>query len=140
MLLPRFDAEVKQKLPTAKAKTEACRDKPSIDTTAFAQDGRQIVLASAGTARLWTIAGTAPAFGRELARMAHPGTVRALALDEQGKYLVTASTDYTARVWLLRPNDLVAEVCKRVTRNLTPPEWELFLRQEGWPKICSDLR
>lgn len=51
------------------------------------------MLASAGTARLWTIAGTAPAFGGELARMTPPSTVRALALDEQGKYLVTASTD-----------------------------------------------
>ena len=55
-----------------------------------------------------------------------------------GNYLVTAGIG-AVRVWLWRGEDLVGELCGRLTRNLTPEEWQGCLIDEPYRKICPDL-
>ena len=54
--------------------------------------------------------------------MAHGGWVNSASFSPDGQRVVTASQDKTARVWnafwpsLVRPEDLIAEVCERKLR------------------------
>jgi len=79
-----------------------------------------------GTARVWEAVS-----GREVARMTHASTVFAVAFSPDGRYVVSGSGDRTARVWWWRPDDLVAEACRRLPRNLTREEWRQYVGPEA---------
>jgi len=85
-------------------------------------------------ARVWVAAS-----GREVTRLAHGGTVWTVAFSPNGRYLATASADYTTRVWLWRPEDLIAVACTRLTRNLTLEEWRQYLGDEPYRKTCANV-
>jgi WD40 repeat protein len=84
------------------------------------------------TARVWEII-----TGREVSRLTHEGAVWAAAFSPHGRYLVTVSTDHTARVWLWLPEDLIAEACARLTRDLTLEEWRQYMGDEVYRKTRS---
>jgi len=42
-------------------------------------------------------------------------------------------------VWLWKTDDLQAETCKRLTRNLTEDEWRQYLGDEPYRKTCQNL-
>jgi hypothetical protein len=45
----------------------------------------------------------------------------------------------TARIWLWRYEDLIAEAQNRLTRNLTPDEWSQYIGDEPYRKTFPDL-
>ncbi len=55
-----------------------------------------------------------------------------------GRYLLTRSGNI-AEVWLLRPDDLIAAACTRLTWNLTTQEWTRFIGDEPYRKTCENL-
>jgi protein-disulfide isomerase len=100
----------------------------SVTAVAFSPDGKYVVSGSEdGTARVWEAQS-----GREVARMSHDDGVNAVAFSPDGKYVVSGSEDGTARVWLWRAEDLIAEACRRLPRNLTRAEWQ-------WQYIGPDV-
>jgi len=44
-----------------------------------------------------------------------------------------------ARVWLWRPEDLIAEACARLPRNLTREEWQQYIGDEPYRPTCPNL-
>ena len=107
----------------------------SVFAVAFSPDGRRVVSASKdGTARVWEAA-----TGQEVARMVHEEWVNAVAFSPDGRCVVSGSSDDTARVWSVRPEDLIAEACARLPRNLTLEEWEEYIGDEPYRKTCPNL-
>jgi WD40 repeat protein len=64
---------------------------------------------------------------------------RVVALDQESGYLVTISDRNTVRVWLLRPEDVIEEACRRLPRNLTADEWREYVKDDAYRKTCPKL-
>jgi len=66
----------------------------------------------------------------------HSNQVREVAFSPDGQYLLTASNDNTARLWLTDLNDTIRAVCALLTRDLTPTERTQFGISDQGP-TCS---
>jgi WD40 repeat protein len=70
----------------------------------------------------------------------HDGDVASAAFSPDGKYVVSASLDGTARVWVYQTDDLIADACSHLTRNLTHAEWEQYIGGAlPYQVVCSSL-
>jgi WD40 repeat protein len=105
-------------------------------SAAFSPDGKYVVSGSWDkTARVWETA-----TGKETARMTHDDIVFSVAFSPNGKYVVSGGWDKTARVWMYLPDDLIAEACSRVTRNLTRTEWKQYIGDAlSYQAVCPNL-
>jgi WD40 repeat protein len=101
---------------------------------AFSPDGRLLATACDDkTAGVWDISD-----GRRLIRLTHDDRVTSVAFSPDGRYLVTTSGD-RVRFWLWQPEDLIAYIKPKLTRNLTPKEWERYIGDEPYHKTFEDL-
>ena len=55
------------------------------------------------------------------------------------RYVALVCSDNTARVWLVWPDDLIAEAGRRVTRNLTRNEWRQYIGDVPYRKTFPNL-
>lgn len=76
--------------------------------------------------------------GREVARFSHgdTATIQNAGFSPDGSRVGTAGDDGTVRVWTWRADDLIADICSRVTRNLTEDEWRRFVGAEPYRSTC----
>lgn len=106
----------------------------TVNAIVFDADGQHVATASAdGSARVWDLA-----TGRESARINHENSVYDVAFSPDGRLLASASSGM-ARISLLRPEDLIAEACDRLTRNLTDDEWRQYLGDAPYRRSCPNL-
>ncbi|MGD1711830.1 WD40 repeat domain-containing protein, partial [Dapis sp. BLCC M172] len=109
----------------------------TVRSVAFSQNGRTIATGSAdNTARLWDTN-----TGQQVATLNHQGEVRAVAFSQNGNIIATASNDKTARIHWVRPQDLIAEACRRLGRNLTAEEWRQYMNSnfDKYERTCNEL-
>ncbi|MGI5292854.1 eIF2A-related protein [Nonomuraea polychroma] len=117
--------------------TEAYRlvtDSELVAVTFDAQGARLAAGAVDGTARVWGLRTL-----EETHRLYHAGTVYAVAFDPGGVRLATGSGDRGVRVWDLRMETLIEQARARLTRNLTPQEWERYMPGMPYQKFRDDL-
>jgi len=63
----------------------------------------------------------------------HTAEVRNVALSPDGKYILTASHDGTARLWFTDIHETIRAVCALLTRDLTPDERVQFDISDQYP-------
>lgn len=57
-----------------------------------------------------------------------------------GHWVASGGTDNTVRVWLWKPEDMIAEACTRLPRNLTLEEWRMCIGEdELYCPTCPNL-
>ncbi|MEU6431274.1 trypsin-like peptidase domain-containing protein [Microbispora sp. NPDC046973] len=117
--------------------TEAYRLVVGVDPYAVAIDAHGARLATGnvdGTARVWDLRTL-----EETHRLYHGNAVYAVAFDPGGVRLATGCSDHTVRVWDLRAETLIEQARARLTRNLTPQEWERYMPGTPYQKFRHDL-
>ena len=104
---------------------------------AWSADGTLLATASGGVAHLWR-AGT----GEAVSRIPLAGGVRAGLLSADASTLITLSEIGRALVvdrHTLRPEQLLAQACAHLPRNLTAQEWKEYVGDEARLKTCDKL-
>ena len=62
-----------------------------------------------------------------------------VAFSPNGKWLLAASEDRSARLLLWRQKDLIEDGCARLPRNLSYEEWQQYVADEPYRKTCLNL-
>jgi WD40 repeat protein len=62
-----------------------------------------------------------------------------LVFSPDGRWLATASWDGAGRLWTIRRDELINVACKVAGRNLSQPEWGLYIGVKNYTKICETL-
>ena len=90
--------------------------------------GASLVTLGAGSLRIWDIRTGTQTFA--------VSSVSWYSFSSDGKYLATGGVD-GLKVWVWRPEDLVAEICGRVVSPvLSAPEWKKYLGDEPFHATC----
>ncbi len=97
----------------------------------FSEDSAVLATVSAGHVYVWDYL-----TGELLSQLADAGYVRDLRLSRDGRYLLTGGSDGTAAIWLWKSEDLRTEACKRLTRDLSPIEWQQYLGAMPYHPSC----
>jgi len=102
----------------------------------FTKDEKYIGSASRDWyARIWEI-GT----GKEVARVRHQNIdVVSITLSSDEKFVSSTDFDGNIFVWLWRPEDLIAEACGHLTKNLSQGEWNHYLAPAAYHRTCELL-
>lgn len=111
-----------------------------LSALAFSPDSRFLATGSVDTTLRIFKAKT----GEEISRRSLGGTVTAVSFPRDSPYLVTASRSpdgtFTIKKELYRSEDLIADACSRVTRNLSLDEWNSYVGKEvPYHRTCSKL-
>jgi WD40 repeat protein len=79
--------------------------------------------------------------GREAGRLLHGEVSTAIdAFSPDGEFVVTTAYRWSsAHVWRLHSKDAVADACARLSRNLTPDEWQRYIGREPYRRTCANL-
>jgi WD40 repeat protein len=127
-----FNARI-WKVATGKEIRQLLQHPAGVTAGAFTADGARLVTASADGARLWDLL-----TGREMFLQRDASTL--IAVSPDGKYLATADDQGVVHTWFLRPDDLIDEACRRLTRNLTEDEWREFVADGPYAPTCTNLK
>jgi WD40 repeat protein len=112
--------------------TAHLRHEDEISKIRLSEQAMVLATVSAGRVYVWDYSA-----GVLLSQLADAGYVQDLRFSRNGRYLLTGGADGTAAVWLWRTADLQAEACKRLTRNLTPAEWQQYLGARPYRATCA---
>ncbi len=116
-----------------------------VGTLAFSPDGRWVVSASsldlvfwAGVSRVEVRVWEA-ATGLELFRTDYEGELSEVAFSADARWIAVTDTGGNVQLWRWQPDDLAAELCGRLGRNLTTEEWRQYIGAEAYRQTCPQL-
>jgi len=101
-----------------------------VGSVALSNDGQFLATGHLGDIRIWNVAS-----GVELSRITGAGG----PVFSPDDTLLAGHTPEGVGVWSWRAEDVIAEVCSRVTRNLTCAEWRQYIRDRQYAATCETL-
>ena len=122
-------------IETGKAVSRLAASAVAAAPIAFSPDGQLLAVRDPqGHIRVFDVT-----TGTEIASL--PRTVRfeQTVFTPSGKRLATTDAQGYVRFWFWQPEDLVAEACQHLPRNLTIEEWQRYFGQEPYRSTCDDL-
>lgn len=119
-----------------KTQSERCRVKPEGRSgyLALTTDGTYLVYETEKTAHVWDVNS-----GEEIAAflIAPEVDIHSLFFTPGDKFGAKVSNGFITSLW--QPIDLLNEACSRLSRNLTVEEWNSYLPDEPYQKMCLNL-
>ncbi len=111
-----------------------------VSDVAFSPDSKFLAARTTdGTTRVWDLTSHQEEVARIKTSSSFNPLGSAVSFSPDGKYLITTDRGEEVRVWFWQPEYQVVEACSRLTRNLTPEEWEQYLPGEPYCKTCPNL-
>jgi WD40 repeat protein len=105
-----------------------------IDALEFSSDATAVATLSGGSVYVWQLS-----TGELMTQIAEAGRITDLQFSGDGRQLLTGATDGVATLWIWRTDDLRAEACRRLTRNLSVSEWQQYLGATPPQPTCANL-
>jgi WD40 repeat protein len=104
-------------------------------TVAFSPDGKYVLAGNVDHGlSIWEIA-----TGQEIGHFSYSNATNFVTFGPEGKYLALSENN-TTFIWTWRPQDLIADACSRVIRNLTRAEWQQYFGAAlSYQGICPNL-
>ena len=100
----------------------------------FNSDGSKVLSIGDGIIRVWETL-----TGKEIFQM-NADSVTSATFSPDDRYIATGGMDGTARIWGWQNEDLLANPCYFVTRNLTKEEWKRYVGDDlPYEAICPDF-
>lgn len=125
-------------LSTQKVEKELGGHKAGISDLEFSPDG--LLLASAGLDRklqMWVVDHVEDL---PIVMDNNNGYVWKLSFSKGSDYLIASFNDGEIRVWPTDPKMLADQVCPKLSRNMTPEEWEIYVGNNvGYESTCKSL-
>ncbi|KYC38379.1 hypothetical protein WA1_36970 [Scytonema hofmannii PCC 7110] len=107
----------------------------SVTKVVFSPGSRFLAAAVGGdTVRIWDLISK-----QEVSRIEVYGGINHIIFSWDSEHFVTVNCLNKVQIWNLQPEVLIEEVCSRLTCNLTLEEWDLYLGNEPYQKICPNL-
>lgn len=106
-------------------------------SAAFSSNGKYLITLeiNQNTIHVWDVMA-----GEEILNLNPDYGVFSVMFTADDHYLVLRGRDQAVHVMKYRPEDLIADACMRVTRNLTREEWDQFIGEALPPQaICPNL-
>jgi WD40 repeat protein len=100
----------------------------------FSSEEHIIGTVSAGPVYVWNLS-----TGELMTQLAGAGRIGDFKFSPDGRHLLTGGTDGVAALWLWKTEDLRAEACRRLTRNLSLSEWRQYLGAIPYQASCPNL-
>ena len=108
-----------------------------VASASFSSDGKYLVTLeiNSNTIHVWDAATV-----EEILRLTPESGVLSVLFTADDRYLVVHGWDQAVHVMMYRPEDLIADACMQVTRNLTREEWDEYIRGALPPQAtCPNL-
>jgi hypothetical protein len=116
----------------------------AVRALSFSSSGKRLAAAAPDGAHVWDLERADSAMlppereKMEIARLSLSSPIEEVGFSADERFVV-AVTDRQAEAFYLRTNDILADACRRIGRDLTRAEWDALVPGEPYEGVCEGL-